>query len=550
MTATITQVAEAFAVREIAVTASSEPRDLTPLSTAPTNLPPAATTAAHLVAALPGHGVATTLVPVPNRALLGAGGTPDDDLPDNAAPGAPNNAARGTGGTPDNAAPRTPGPSNKALRSAGGGAAGGPSATRATGAGANQGVGPQQLVPGQVADPTQLASLTGLDLLLQLSLLPDAQIADFIAHNPTAVATLLGAQPSAREVQLWWDDLSMDSRSAMLTSAPQLVGNLEGVPFSLRDLANRRFLSGSAHTLETEPGAATGRSEEVEAERERHMFDQITRALATVPGAEPRALIGFDPVGAGTASIVIGDIATADFVTFLVPGMFYTADSQMVEWTASAQSLHDAQTEWIGTLADRDPRFVDATVATVSWIGYETPSLVNFTSLELAYGGRDAIAAAVGGLHEIRGDAQPFVSVIAHSYGSTASMMALRDYGMQLDALGIVGSPGSDAKRAAELGVAGDNVFVGEAPWDQVKDSAFFGADPGSTSFGAHQLSVDGGVDSLTGATLLGSTGHDEYFVRGSESLRNLALVALGQGALVSSDNAGVFFKSASIGQR
>jgi len=519
MTVTITQVAEAFSLREIDVTLSSGPRDLTPRSKPPTSPPPLPTTAANLIAALAGRGVATTLVPVPNSA--------------------PNSAVLGTGSAP-----------NSAMLGTGGGAAGSPSASRATGSGASQGVGPQQLVPGQVADPTQLASLTGLDLLLQLSLLPDAQIADFLAQNPTAVATLLGAKPSAREVQLWWQDLSMDSRSAMLTSAPQLVGNLEGVPFSLRDLANRSFLSGAAHALDTHSGAATGRSDAVEAERERHMLDQITHALATEPGAEPRALIGFDPSGAGTASIVIGDIATADFVTFLVPGMFYTADSQMVEWTASAQSLHDAQTGWIGTLAGRDPRFVDATVATVSWIGYETPSLVNFTSLDLAYGGRDAIAAAVGGLHEIRGDAQPFVSVIAHSYGSTATMMALRDYGMQLDSLGIVGSPGSEAKRATELGVPGDNVFVGEAPWDQVKDSAFFGADPGSTSFGAHQISVDGGVDSLTGATLLASTGHDEYFVRGSESLRNLALVALGQGALVSSDSAAVFFKGASTGKR
>lgn len=500
MTVTITQVAEAFAVHEIGVRPSSGPSDLAPLPRAPLDLAPAT----PLSTALPGHGVGTTLVPLANNAALGAGG----------------------------------------------GLSGSASAGRPGGSGTTHGVGPQQLVPGQVADPTQLASLTGLDLLLQLSLLPDAEIADFIAQNPVSVTTLLGAQPGAREVQLWWADLSTESRGAMLSSAPQLVGNLEGVPFSIRDLANRRLLASSMTLLETASDVATGRSAAVDAERELHMLDQITLALGTEPGAEPRTLISFDPAGAGTASIVIGDVVTADFVTFLVPGMFYTADTQMVEWTAAAQSLHDAQTEWIAELAERDSRFVDATVATVSWIGYETPSLVNFTSLDLAYGGRDAIATAVGGVREIRGDDQPFVSVIAHSYGSTATMMALRDYGMQLDSLGIVGSPGSEAKRATELGVPGDNVFVGEAQWDQVKDSAFFGADPGSTSFGAHQLSVDGGLDSLTGALLLGSTGHDEYFVRGSESLRNLALVALGQGALVSSDRAAAFYKTASIGQR
>lgn len=418
-----------------------------------------------------------------------------------------------------------------------------------------QGVGPQQLVPGQVADATQLASLTGLDLLQQLSLLPDTEIADFIVQNPAAITTLLGAQPSAREVQLWWAELPMDSRSAMLASAPQLVGNIEGVPFALRDFANRRLLTSTIASLEAETrgGAETGRSEAVDAERELQMLEQITTALAVAEGEQERTLVAFDPSGAGTASIVIGDIATADFVTFLVPGMFYTADSQMVEWTAAAQSLNDAQVEWIETLAKRDPRFVDATVATVAWIGYETPSLVNFTSLDLAYGGRDAIATAVGGLHDTRGDNQPFVSVIAHSYGSTATMMALKELGMKIDSLGIVGSPGSEAQRAAELGVAGNNVFVGEAQWDQVKDSAFFGVDPGSNSFGAHQISVDGGVDPLTDQSLAASTGHDEYFVRGSESLRNLALVALGQGTLVTMDatrHSTAFYKSAGLSER
>ena len=76
-------------------------------------------------------------------------------------------------------------------------------------------------------------------------------------------------------------------------------------------------------------------------------------------------------------------------------------------------------------------------------------------------------------------------------------------------------------------------------PFTQVKDTSFFGVDPGSTAFGAHVFSVDGGKDPRTGLDLLGSTGHDEYFVRGSESLRNLALISLGRGFLVTTDDPG-----------
>jgi len=183
-------------------------------------------------------------------------------------------------------------------------------------------------------------------------------------------------------------------------------------------------------------------------------------------------------------------------------------------------------------------------VATVAWIGYETPSLVNFTSLDLAYEGSDALAASVAGLHSLRGDSQPYIALVAHSYGSTAAMMALTNYGIDIDSIGIIGSPGSSAQLATDLGVPGDSVYVGEADWDQIKDSAFFGSDPGSASFGAHHFRVNGGIDPLTGQTLLGSTGHDEYLKVGSESLRNLALIALGQGRLITTDDAATAVKS------
>src|SRR5690606_12543463 len=152
--------------------------------------------------------------------------------------------------------------------------------------------------------------------------------------------------------------------------------------------------------------------------------------------------------------------------------------------------------------------------------------------------GRDAIASTVNGIRELRGDDQPFLSLVAHSYGSTATMMALMEYGIEVDSLALIGSPGSAAKTAADLNVAGNNVFVGEAAWDQIEDTAFFGTDPGSASFGAHALSVNGGTDPLTGAQLTESTGHNAYLDAGTESMRNLALISIGRGYLVTTDTA------------
>jgi hypothetical protein len=403
---------------------------------------------------------------------------------------------------------------------------------------ATGGVDPQQLVPQQVGDPSALASLTGMSLLQQLAILQEGAIAEFVSGNPESVQTLIDSPPAAREVQLWWGALGIDARSDLMSSAPQLVGNLEGIPLSLRYTANRSYLTSTIGELSA--AQAAGRSEALDASTQLSMLKKVDAALVAPAGAPARSLLSLDASGAGTAAIVIGDLSTADYVSILVPGMFYTVDGQMDAWTAAAQGLYDEQVAWIDELG-----LGDKTVATVAWIGYETPSLVNFTSLDLAYGGSKALATTVNGLHALRGADQPYLAVVAHSYGSTVAMMALTDYGIDIDSIGLIGSPGSAAQVASDLGVPGDNVYVGEADWDQIKDSAFFGSDPGSSSFGAHKFRVSGEVDPLTGVALSGSTGHDEYLMVGSESLRNLALIALGQGRLITADSDGGLSKGA-----
>jgi len=88
------------------------------------------------------------------------------------------------------------------------------------------------------------------------------------------------------------------------------------------------------------------------------------------------------------------------------------------------------------------------------------------------------------------------------------------------------------------LNVRNGNVFAGEADWDWIPNSSFFGSDPGSASYGAKRMNVAGGVDVITGESLIGSIGHNEYFAPGSESMRNIALIGIGQGVLVTDGSA------------
>jgi len=366
-------------------------------------------------------------------------------------------------------------------------------------------------------------------VLRQLSQISISDIDTFVASNPTAIDSLLSDPPLAAEVSIWWNSLDGQRRVALRSATPQLVGNLDGIPFVYRDIANRSMLTSTIDELEHVIANENGRTMVENAKMQLRMLTSISEALGGEYADSRRTLMSLDVRGQGKAAIVLGDLRTADYVTFMVPGMFFTIEGQMGYWTDAAARLADEQRAWLALLGDHP----DASVATVAWIGYQTPNLTNVGSIDNALEGRDLLAGAIQGLQSLRGAEQPYITVIGHSYGSTAALMALTEYDFQIDALAVVGSPGSPAKSVGELHVRNGNVYVGEAPWDPVPDSAFFGSDPGSASYGAHVFGAVGTTDPLTHKALAASFGHIEYFSPGTESLRNLALIGIGEGALV-----------------
>ncbi|CAN5534794.1 hypothetical protein BH10ACT7_BH10ACT7_05420 [soil metagenome] len=379
-------------------------------------------------------------------------------------------------------------------------------------------VGPQPAgSPGELVQGTRL--------LQQIALLPTSSIGEFIVANPDAIAGLMANPPAATDVSAWWGSMGLASRNSLRAASPQLVGNLDGIPFAIRDVANREVLQATMAQLDTTIATAPGRSVVDAAKHQLSVLQSIADALA-VPSETPRTLMSLDPTGQGRAAIIMGDLRTADYVTYMVPGMFFTIEGQMVYWSDAAARMGEQQLQWLAHYGD-----TDSTVATIAWIGYHTPNLTNIGSLVNAEEGRDSLAGAIEGLQALRAGDEPYISVIGHSYGSTAALMALTEYDFEIDALAVVGSPGSAAQSVDELHVRDGNVFVGEAAWDPVPTSAFFGSEPGAPDYGATVFGTAGGVDPITGATLLRSFGHIEYFSPNTESLRNLALITIGHGA-------------------
>lgn len=359
-----------------------------------------------------------------------------------------------------------------------------------------------------------------------------AALPGFLGAHTADLDRLLTAPPAAADVSRLWRLLDPARQSALLRAAPHVVGNLEGVPYAVRGKANildlSRTMAHAKEQLETE----RGRAERVALKRQLTTLGNVESALKKRDGVT-RTLVSLDPSEDAKAAIVVGDLSTASYVSVLVPGMYMSVGEQIEAWAAVAQDLHDQETGFLKRFLG--PRSAGSTpgVAVVAWIGYQTPMLMNIGGLQLAQQGADSLERTLEGIQALRQDDPPYLSVLAHSYGSTAALFALERHSVTVDALALMGSPGSDAQSVAGLSVRNGNVFVAEAPMDPIVNSAFFGSDPGSPSYGAKPMGVGGAVDPITHRSLAGSSGHNEYFSAGTESIRNLALIGIDQGGLV-----------------
>lgn len=376
------------------------------------------------------------------------------------------------------------------------------------------------------------AGLLAAGTLGVLSRVSTADIPAYVESHRTALDAMLVNPPRASDVAALWKLIDPRKQASLVKAAPHVVGNLEGIPYSVRGQANVLDLKQTIAETRENLSSESGKAERLTLKRTLDTLQNVKKALAKHDGVT-RTLIGLDTSSDARAAIVIGDLSKAHFVSYLVPGMYMSVDEQIVDWAKVAQELYNSQTDWLRRLLGPRGSQVTPAVATVAWIGYQTPELMNIGGLDLATQGANNLELSLEGLQSIRQTDPPFVSVFAHSYGSTAALLALERHTVTIDALALLGSPGSDAQSVSQLSVRDGNVFVGQAPMDPIVHSAFFGSDPGASAYGAQKMGVSGGIDPITEKKLAGSSGHNEYFATGSESMRNLALIGIDMGDLV-----------------
>lgn len=367
-----------------------------------------------------------------------------------------------------------------------------------------------------------------------------AQIDQLVSHDAASVDRLLVSPPAARATESWWDSATPARQRELIERAPTLIGNLDGIPFPARAKANAVGLAREIAQTSDQLDGIVGKGVRASLRQKLQTLRQVQSALKPTPGGPARSLwILDDTTGDLRAAIVVGNLDTAHYISYLVPGMYMSVDEQLVAWTATAQEQYTEQRAWLKRTRDARGGQGDPGVATVAWIGYDTPQLLQIAGLKLADEGANYLQHSIAGLEADRAGDPPYITVMAHSYGSTAALMALQTGAVQVNALALLGSPGSTAQSVADLDVKDGNVYVGQAAMDPVVHSAFFGSDPGSASYGAHPMGVGGGIDPVDHKKLSGSVGHNEYFTPGSESMRNLALIGIGMGQLVMTPKTG-----------
>ena len=413
--------------------------------------------------------------------------------------------------------------------------------------------------PGLDADEW-LAVLTGCisagQMLDAIAGADGPSLAAVLRAKPALADVLAQAEPSA--VAPWWAALSDAQRNALVFAAPAVIGNLGGVAYAARDRANRLWLDAQlaearAALAEAEgaptfggPGdryaGAAAYADRLEAARARVAgLENIAVSLVVPEGGAERQLISLTSDAPPLAAISIGGLDNADTATFAVPGMG-TTTMGTDGWARAAQNIADEQARY--GPGERH--------AVVAWIGYKAPPIPFFEGgLEVmangfAEAGADNLARDLIALDYVNQDSD--VSVVAHSYGTTTSSLALVRDDVHVDRYVTLGSAGLPQSIDAASDLHADEVFSGQAQdvWavdpaggDQWawtgRTSPAHPIDPMSTSFGSHRFSVAGGPDlnpvTDHGAITSNGTG---YLDKRTESLRNVALATIGRAASLS----------------
>ncbi|GGX48199.1 alpha/beta hydrolase [Streptomyces noursei] len=263
---------------------------------------------------------------------------------------------------------------------------------------------------------------------------------------------------SPAENAKWWKRLSSEQQQDLIALYPELVGQLDGIPAVVRDEANRAYLPMLISKLDG-----------LDDDKARTQLEGLREISSQLDAGSypPMFLLGIDDKGNGRAIISYGNPDASRNVSAYVPGLGTALDKDF-----ATHDLKRARDTAIG--AQRH----DPSSASIVWLGYDAPQLpaddlldnLDVLGEQNARAGAPAYSSFMSGIAVSNDNSDPHITAIGHSYGSlTVGQTALMTKGIPgVDDIVLLGSPGTGAQSAADLGVGKDHVFVGAAENDPV----------------------------------------------------------------------------------
>lgn len=371
------------------------------------------------------------------------------------------------------------------------------------------------------------------------------------------------------QVAAWWNSLTSAQHEQLLLDNPAGIGNLDGIPATIRDEANQARLPGETARIDAAITDTQTRLDALTAQQAQHpvrfgeyspervaldhhladLRDQrdsltiVADTLAADPANRHLLLLDVDGGAEPHAAVAVGDVDTADHVAVYTPGLATTVADSLPGATNDLAALRE------NSLAQLDratpPGQPTPTVATVAWLGYDFPEFDTLASPDQSValdtsaqaGGHD-LARFLDGITATRPDNDPHLTALGHSYGSTTTGFALHEAHGVDDAV-VFGSPGITTDNPAELNVPPGHLGLIEARDDVVADLGAFGSDPNHLP-GITNLSAEAAT-APDGTPLAEVTGHEHYLAPGSTSQYNLGATVAGlpDNRIPTSDNSG-----------
>ena len=381
---------------------------------------------------------------------------------------------------------------------------------------------------------------------------------DDTANGPSPEVVNHGERPpnpnwTPSQVNDWWTSLTDAQRQNIINKHPAWIGNRAGIPSTVRDKANRKWLEIMVKDIDREvenfdPSKKTKKFTQKGEGEYRVNTEEYNQLLARQKelhalsdmlknDAGSHSLLVLDNTGKHLrAAVGTGDIDGADNVIVNTPGM----DTGVTEEIADTydedkkQARKPSEIKPGSAVNNTDSIVNEAaktgeSVAGVTWLGYDAP-----TQAETAEGtnsvvsdkaAKDAakdLASFYDGIQETHhGD--PHLVAAGHSYGSLATGYALRQLTAP-DDFSIMGSPGPSSVDASDFHTLPDHTFAAANNWDGVAASGYYGGNP-TTNPNSDFTALDTDANGPYKYT----SGHSNYTDKDSTSLHNQGQILKGE---------------------